>query len=138
MRKLVDIQAPALARGVAEASGHVLQTRFSIREPDDPEDDPPRSAWLRHVDLDAERKTRSRRVVRVAVAILVGRHPLAFVMVARRGQRLACSGKTLDVRLEERLVEMSRGMAPTTSAWADGSALVVRGEGRAVGALKLF
>lgn len=135
---LVDVQAPTLTRGVPEPACQVLETQISILEPDDLENDPPRPTRFGHVDLDAAGKLRSGHVVRIAVATLVGRDTFAFVAGACRGQRPACARKAFDVGLEERLVEMGGGVAPTPSAWADDSALVVGGVGRAVGALKLI
>lgn len=135
---LVDVQAPTLTGGMPEPASQVLKTQAPILEPDNLEDDPPWPAWFGHVNLDAEGKLRSGRVIRIAVAALVSRDPVAFVAGARRGQCSACARKAFDVGLEERLVEMGGGMAPTPSAWADDSALVVGGIGRAEGALELI
>jgi hypothetical protein len=135
---LVDVQAPALTRGMSEPASQVLKTQAPVLELDNLEDDPPWPTWFGHVNLDAEGKPRSGHVIRIAVAALGGRDPFAFVAGARRGQRPACARKAFDVGLEERLVEMGGGMTPTPSAWADDSALVVGGIGRAIGALKLI
>lgn len=138
VRDLVNVHSPTLAGGVPEPASEILEARPAIREPDDLEDDAPWPPRFGHVDLDAKGKARSRWMVWAAGATLAGRDPFAFVASTRRGQRPASPGKALDVGLEARLVEMGRGMTPTTSAWMDGSALVVGRERGAIGALKLI
>jgi hypothetical protein len=73
----------------------------------------------------------------VARAKIGSRHAIALVSLPRGCQRFRRGRMTPEVRLEKSLVEMDRGIAPTTLGWADDSALFVQGREGTVEPLKL-
>jgi len=87
--ELVDVTASSPARHVPDAGGQVLEAEPAVRKQRDLEDDPPRSAEVRHVHLHAAGQVGAGWMLDLAVAALGGTEAVAFEACPGRLQRSA-------------------------------------------------
>jgi hypothetical protein len=81
--ELVDAASNARRGRVAEARGDVLQPERVVGEASYLEDDAPRAAEVRDVDLETPRELGSRRVLGLAKASVCGRNAVLLEASAR-------------------------------------------------------
>jgi hypothetical protein len=129
--KLIDVHAAPLSGRVPEAGRNVVESE-AVGAACELEDDPPRSACCRYVNLEAAGQACAGGVCLVAAKALSGGHSLALQARPRFLQGRSGDRQPLDVCREQHVIEDGRGVTPPLLPPGYASALVVRRLGGAV------